>query len=90
MKINFEKFVISEASKISKDLHLKEEKQKLHECGCGCGCCSKSNEPEFMQIEFEMVDPKEFSEEAQEAKTLSEELSRMKQILSFNNPLLKS
>lgn len=92
---NFEKLIISEALKISRDkkmnLHLKEEKQKLHECSCGCDSCqSRQEEPEYEAIEFELVEPQEFAKEAEEASMLSEELKRMKELLSFNNPLLKS
>ena len=99
----FEKFIISEAKKFSKkeniNLHLKEDKQVIHECDCGCDCCNskKLGEPEFIKIEFETVSPKEFEtvspeeflNESKEAKTLSKELDRMKQLLNFNNPLLK-
>jgi hypothetical protein len=107
----FEKFIISEAKKFSKkeniNLHLKEDKQVIHECDCGCDCCNskKLGEPEFIKIEFEAVSPEEFEavspeefeavspeeflNESKEAKVLSKELDRMKQLLNFNNPLLK-
>jgi hypothetical protein len=88
----FEKFIISEAKKLSEkeniNLHLKEDKQTMHEFSCGCGSC-KHEEPEFIKIEFEPVDSEEFIKESKEVKMLSEELDRMKQLLSFNNPLLK-
>lgn len=102
MKNNLEKLIISEAVKLVKDkkynLHLKEEKQMLHECNCGCPSCSSKNEtPDYLSIEFETVEPEEFekepeyfAKEAEEASMLSEELKRMKQLLSFNNPFLKS
>lgn len=87
----FESFIISEAKAISKkekiNLHLKEDKQIAHNCECDCIHCNK--EPEFIKIEFETVHPEEFIQESKEAKMLSEELDRMKQLLSFNNPLLK-
>lgn len=93
-KNNFEKLIISEAIKISEEnklnLHLKEDKQKLHECSCGCDSCSAEEGPEYQQIEFELVEPDEFAKEAEEASMLSEEVKRMKELLSFNNPLLKS
>ena len=88
----FEKFIISEAKKLSKEkninLHLKEDKQNIHECGCGCDSC-ETKEPEFIKIEFEPVSSEEFVNESKEAKVLSEELNRMKQLLNFNNPLLE-
>jgi hypothetical protein len=96
----FEKFIISEAKKASKEknikLHLKEDKQKLHECGCGCDSCEKK-EDDFIKIEFEPANSQEFSDnfdkevikESKEAKKMSKEMIRMKELLSFNNPLLK-
>ena len=91
----FENFIISEAKKLSREkninLHLKEDKQIIHECDCGCDSCKSedSEEPKFIKIEFEPVSPEEFINESKEAKVLSKELDRMKQLLNFNNPLLK-
>ncbi len=88
----FEKFIISETKKFSEkeniNLHLKEDKQTIHEFSCECGSCHQEG-PEFIKIEFEPVDSEEFIKESKEVKMLSEELNRMKQLLSFNNPLLK-
>jgi hypothetical protein len=94
MKSNLEKLIISEATKIIKEnkynLHLKENVQKIHECNCGCNSCdSKPKTPEYLNIEFETVEPYEFAKEAEEASMLSEEINRMKQLLNFNNPFFK-
>tara|TARA_B100000963_G_C22562894_1_gene642291 strand:+ start:727 stop:978 length:252 start_codon:yes stop_codon:yes gene_type:complete len=78
-KVNFKSLIISEVKSISErenlNLFLKEE----------------VNEPQSIDIDkdFEEVNPMEFAEEAKKAKTLSEEVSRMKELLDFNNPLLK-
>jgi len=76
-KTDIEKLIISEIKSISKkeslNLQLKEEHEKAVD----------------LEKDFEKVEPSEFAEEAKEAKTLSEEVSRMKELLNFNNPLLK-
>lgn len=84
MKLNkkdFREFILSETKKVSEEdglsLVLKES--------------SIIEEEDFLSsTEFEKVDPSEFENEVEEAKMLSEELTRMKELLSFNNPLLKS
>jgi len=76
-KKNFEKFVLSEARKLA------IEKDWM-------------NESDFKDenIIFEEVEPnkehivEESKKETKEAKTLVEELKRMKQLLDFRNPLL--
>jgi hypothetical protein len=84
---SLENFIINEIQKLSNkdgfNFVLKEEEKKKSD--------NKSRETvkEENFIELEKVDPKEFKEEAKEAKNISEELGRMKQLLSFNNPLLK-
>jgi len=87
----FESFIISEAKKICKkeniNLQLKESKEFTNNSESDFEQPKK--EPEFVKIEFETVNPEEFIQESKEAKMLSEELDRMKQLLSFNNPLLK-
>lgn len=76
-KIDIEKFIISEIKSISKkenlNLQLKE---------------GRKNDVD-LESDFEKVEPSEFAEEAKEAKVLSEEVTRMKELLNFNNPLLK-
>jgi hypothetical protein len=94
----FKQFIINEAKKLienenkfSFNLKEEEENDELNECGCDNNN-SGMNEPTLTFIssdEFEDVNPEEFQEDAEEAKQLSEELSRMKELLSFNNPLLK-
>jgi len=84
---SLENFIINEIQKLSNkdgfNFVLKEEEKKKSD--------NKSRETvkEENFTELEKVDPKEFKEEAKEAKNISEELERMKQLLSFNNPLLK-
>ncbi len=95
----FEKFIISEIKKISKkenlNFILKEEKNKIHECNSNSSCTSCNNKEDYIfkdslsKIEFENVEPEELQKEIKEVKMISEELSRMKEILSFNNPFLK-
>jgi hypothetical protein len=96
----FKKFIISEAKKLIENednfsFELKEEEtiqenDNIEECGCDV-----EQSPEGVGVmvissdNFEEVNPEEFQEEAEEAKQLSEELTRMKQLLNFNNPLLK-
>ena len=91
---DFENFILNEVKKISDEnglsLSLKEDVQKLEECGCDHSENKIGAEDRFLSSDnFEEVQPEEFLEEATEVKQLSEELSRMKQLLSFNNPLLK-
>lgn len=82
-KVNFEKLIISEVQSISKDdnlkIQLKEEYQDKYADD------SKVN----IEKDFEEVKSEEFAQEAKKVKTLSEEVSRMKDLLNFNNPLLK-
>ena len=82
-KVNFEKLIISEVQSISKDdnlkIQLKEEYQDKYTDD------SKVN----IEKDFEEVKSEEFAQEAKKVKTLSEEVSRMKDLLNFNNPLLK-
>jgi len=82
-KVNFEKLIISEVQSISKDdnlkIQLKEEYQDKYADD------SKMN----IEKDFEEVKSEEFAQEAKKVKTLSEEVSRMKDLLNFNNPLLK-
>lgn len=82
-KLNFEKLIISEVKSISKNdnlnIELKEEYQDKYDD------TPKVN----IEKDFEEVKPEEFIEESKKAKTLSEEVARMKDLLNFNNPLLK-
>lgn len=93
-----EKFIISEIKKISEkeklNFILKEDVKSLHECSNDCSCeCkyknSKNNLNSLKKIDFEDVEPKKIQEELEQVKIVSEELNRMKEILSFNNPFLK-
>jgi hypothetical protein len=93
------KFIISEIEKVSKEENLnfilKEEKKPLNECGSDspCSCCQNKDsytyDDSFNKLEFEDVNSEEIEKEIEEVKMISEELSRMKEILSFNNPFLK-
>lgn len=88
------KFIISEIKKVSKkenlNFILKEEKKTPKE-SCSehsCSCCQ--NKDSYIDgIEFEDVNPQEIEQEIEEVKMISEELKRMKEILSFNNPFLR-
>jgi hypothetical protein len=82
-KVNFEKLIISEAQSIIEDdnlsIQLKEEYQ------------GKSTDITQLNVEkdFEEVKSEEFAKESKKVKNLSEEVARMKELLNFNNPLLK-
>jgi hypothetical protein len=94
-----DKFIISEIEKVSKkeklNFILKEDKKTINECSSdsSCSCCQNKDsytyEDSFNKIEFEDVNPQEIEQEIEEVKMISEELKRMKEILSFNNPFLK-
>lgn len=94
-----DKFIISEIKKISKkenlNFTLKEDKKIINECNSdpSCSCCKNKDsyayEDSFNKIEFEDVNSQEIEQEIKEVKMISEELKRMKEILSFNNPFLK-
>ena len=77
--VNFKKLIISEVKSISEknnlNLLLKEDVEKVNELD--------------IENDFEEVNPSEFAEEAKKVKNLSEEVTRMKELLDFNNPLLK-
>tara|TARA_R110001606_G_scaffold374595_3_gene532451 strand:+ start:859 stop:1116 length:258 start_codon:yes stop_codon:yes gene_type:complete len=79
--VNFEKLIISEVQSIAKEIklniHLKEgfEITEVSELD--------------LEKDFEEVNTDEFAEESKKAKTLSEEVFRMKELLNFNSPLLK-
>ena len=79
--VNFEKLIISEVQSIAKEIklniHLKEgfEITEVSELD--------------LEKDFEEVNTDEFAEESKTAKTLSEEVFRMKELLNFNSPLLK-
>jgi hypothetical protein len=82
--LDFKEFIISEAKSIAKDngfnIELKEnfKSDEVSE--------SKLN----IEDDFEDVNVEELVKESKKAKTLSEEVSRMKDLLNFNNPLLKN
>jgi phosphoribosylformylglycinamidine (FGAM) synthase PurS component len=88
-KEDFNKFIISEIKKISEkenlNFLLKEENENFYHNNI-----EDVQTPKFTKIEFETVDSQEFAEEAKEVKALSEEIKRMKSLLNFNNPLLKT
>ena len=79
--VNFEKLIISEVQSIAKEIklniHLKEgfEITEVSELD--------------LEKDFEEVNTDEFAEESKKAKTLSEEVFRMKELLNFNSPLFK-
>tara|TARA_Y100000389_G_C17465994_1_gene525586 strand:- start:1070 stop:1321 length:252 start_codon:yes stop_codon:yes gene_type:complete len=77
--VNFKKLIISEVKSISErdnlNLLLKEDIEKVNEVD--------------IENDFEEVNPSDFAEESKKAKNLSEEVTRMKELLDFNNPLLK-
>tara|TARA_R110000772_G_scaffold266868_1_gene389936 strand:- start:49 stop:306 length:258 start_codon:yes stop_codon:yes gene_type:complete len=79
--VNFEKLIISEVQSIAKErnlnIHLKE------------GVESTEVSELDLEKDFEEVNTDEFAEESKKAKTLSEEVFRMKELLNFNSPLLK-
>lgn len=89
-KEDFNKFIISEIKKISEKENLNFLLKEENEESCECSDYEDNETPKFTKIEFETVDPQEFMEEAKEVKALSEEIERMKSLLSFNNPLLKT
>jgi hypothetical protein len=82
--LDFKEFIISEAKSIAKEsgfnIELKEnfKSDEVSE--------SKLN----IEDDFEEVNVEELAKESREAKNLSEEVSRMKDLLNFNNPLLKN
>jgi len=79
--VNFEKLIISEVQSIAKEIklniHLKEGFEITEVCELD------------LEKDFEEVNTDEFAEESKKAKTLSEEVFRMKELLNFNSPLLK-
>lgn len=89
-KKDFNKFIISEIKKISEKENLNFLLKEEYEDSCEPNDYQNVESPKFTKIEFETVDPQEFVEEAKEVKALSEEIERMKSLLSFNSPLLKS
>jgi ATP-dependent Lon protease len=96
---SLEKFIMSEIEKISKkenlNFILKEDKKAINECSSdsSCSCCQNKDsytyDDSFNKLKFEDVNSEEIEKEIEEVKMISEELSRMKEILSFNNPFLK-
>jgi len=81
--LNFKNFIISEAKSIAKDNNFNIElKENLN--------VQKTNETTLdLKDDFEDVNVEDMLEDSKKAKNLSEEVSRMKDLLSFNNPLLK-
>lgn len=91
----FKDFIINEAKKLIDNEENFSFETKEDNLNNNCGCednltIEPNNSNDFDKLEnYEEVNPEEFQEEVEEAKNLSEELTRMKQLLSFNNPLLK-
>jgi len=71
--LEFEKFILKEINSI-----CKEEKINLQ---------LKSSDNSF--LEDEQINKEVFEEDAKELKSLTEEISRMKELLNFKSPLLE-
>ena len=71
--LEFEKFILKEINSI-----CKEEKINLQ---------LKSSDNSF--LEDEQISKEVFEEDAKELKSLTEEISRMKELLNFKSPLLE-
>ena len=79
--VNFEKLIISEVQSIAKEINLNIHLKEGFEI-------TEVSELD-LEKDFEEVNTDEFAEESKKAKTLSEEVFRMKELLNFNSPLLK-
>lgn len=98
-KTEFKKYIVKEVEKIALEEGWILKKEEIVEEGCSnnnCKCkkenIKESNNIQLKEEDFEdVIPPSELEENTtpKDAKLLSEELGRMKELLGFNNPLLK-